>query len=117
MDLDAIAALKALTDVARLRIVGRLGAGPATTDQLVADLSMPLPVVVRQLGLLRRSGLVIGADGGEAPGWSLRLDTLQDIGRALDQLERAAEAEQPPLAGADGESPRRTTRRCSAPSS
>ena len=98
MDRETIAALKALTDATRLRIIGRLAASPASTDELVAELGLPYPVVVRQLGLLRRAGLL----GATAPWW-LRLDTLQALGRSLDGLERSAEASQPALSGPDGQ--------------
>jgi hypothetical protein len=87
LDRDTIAALKALTDATRLRIAGRLAAGPATTEELVGELGLSMPVVVRQLGLLRRAGLL----GPTAP-WSLRLDTLQAMGRSLGELERTAES-------------------------
>jgi hypothetical protein len=98
MDRETIAALKALTDSTRLRIAGRLAAAPATTEDLVGELGLPMGVVVRQLGLLRRAGLL-----GEASPWSLRLDTLQAMGRSLDELERSAEEAAPPLAGPDGQ--------------
>ena len=98
MDPDSIAALKALTDATRLRIAGRLAASPATTEELVGELDLPTPVVIRQLGLMRRAGLL----GPTAP-WSLRLDTLQTLGRFLDELQRSAEAAAPPLTGPDGE--------------
>ena len=97
MDRYTIAALKALTDATRLRIAGRLAAGPATTGELVEELALPMPVVVRQLALLRRAGLL----GSTSP-WSLRLDTLQAMGRALDELERATEEAAPALTGPDG---------------
>jgi hypothetical protein len=87
MDRDTIAALKSLTDATRLRIAGRLAAEPATTEELVEALGLPMPVVVRQLGLLRRAGLL-----SERVPWSLRLDTLQTLGRSLDALERTAES-------------------------
>jgi hypothetical protein len=98
MDHATIAALKVLTDATRLRIAGRLAASPATTEELVGELGLPTAVVIRQLGLMRRAGLL----GPTAP-WSLRLDALQTLGRSLDELERAAEASVPPLAGPDGQ--------------
>ena len=97
MDRRTIAALKALTDATRLRIAGRLAAAPATTEQLVEELGLATPVVIRQLGLLRRAGLL----GASAP-WFLRLDTLQLLGRSLDDLERATE-DAAPLTSPDGQ--------------
>ena len=97
MDHETIGALKALTDTTRLRIAGRLAASPATTEELVEDLGLPMPVIVRQLGLLRRAGLL----GASAP-WSLRPDRLQAMGRSLDELERSTDAAVSPLTGAGG---------------
>jgi DNA-binding transcriptional ArsR family regulator len=96
---DTLARLKTLTDATRLRIVGRLGAGPATTEQLVEELRLPLPVVVRHLSLLRRRELVDGS--GEPAAWALRLGALQAMGRELDALGRSTEADSP--TGADGQ--------------
>jgi DNA-binding transcriptional ArsR family regulator len=81
MDRETIAALKVLTDATRLRMVGRLAESPATTEELVRELGLSTAVVVRQLGLLRRVGLI-----GATPPWSIRLDALQAMGRSLDEL-------------------------------
>lgn len=97
MDAEVTAALKALTDPVRLRIAGRIASTPATTDELAADLELPLPTVVRHLGLLRRARLA-----SDQPPWMLRLDTLHALGRALDEIERTAQAAQPPPTDADG---------------
>jgi hypothetical protein len=96
MDPETVAALKALTDPQRLRILGRLAAQPATTEELVVELARPLPSVVRHLQLLRRAGLV-------EPGWALRLDRLQVLGRELERFQRGHEAAYPPLSGPDGQ--------------
>lgn len=87
---DVIAALKALNDPTRLRIVGRLAARPASNEQLAADLGLPARVVVRQVDLLRRSGVVGPPGRTPAPVLVLRIDTLHAIGRALAEHERAS---------------------------
>jgi hypothetical protein len=98
MDRETIAALKVLTDATRLRMVGRLAESPATTEELVRELGLSTAVVVRQLGLLRRVGLI-----GATPPWSIRLDALQAMGRSLDELERSTEEAPPALTGGDGQ--------------
>lgn len=95
MDPELLAALKTLTDATRLRIVGALAADPATPEALAGRLALPLSVVVRQLGLLHRHGLVAATKSAAVSGvtYSLRLDTLQSIGRRLTDLEGAAPTE------------------------
>ncbi len=89
MDPDVVAALKTLTDATRLRIAGRLAASPASLEELAAELRLPLSVVVRQVGLLRRSG-VVGPPGRAPVGaFELRVDTLQRLGHALDERSEA----------------------------
>jgi hypothetical protein len=85
VDPELISSLKTFTDSGRLRLLGRLAAGPGEVGELAADLGMPLGVVVRQVRMLRRAGLVGPDPGGEKV--MLRLDALQSIGRRLDELE------------------------------
>jgi hypothetical protein len=85
---DEIAALKALTDATRLRIAGRLAAGPATLDEIVAGLGLRRADAVRHLRLLQDHGL---ASGGAGAPFTLRLDALIALGRTLDAAEREAE--------------------------
>ena len=102
MDPDLAAALKALTDVVRLRMVGRLAAGPVSTDELARELGVPLPAIGRHVALLRRVGLV--APEPSSPGLlMLRADTVQGLGRRLDELERAARPPEGTFVGADGQ--------------
>jgi hypothetical protein len=96
MDRELIATLKLLSDVGRLRLVGQLAAGPANARELADALRMPIATVIRQVGLLRRFALVRPV--GER--FELRLDTLQSIGRRLDELE--ARAPLPLMVGPDG---------------
>jgi hypothetical protein len=108
MDRDLVAALKLLTDATRLRIVGSLAGSPATPTELAERLSVPLPVVVKQLGLLHYHGLVSASGGDRA--YSIRLDTLQQLGRRLDEIEREATGAEgdgtPDLAGRSAEDAR-----------
>ena len=90
MDPSVIGTLKALSDPTRLRIVGRLAAAPASVDELSRELSLPLPVVVRQVGLLRRVGLVATTGPGPTGQASLRLETLAATARELDAAAGAS---------------------------
>lgn len=88
MKVDQIAGLKALVDAGRLRIAGHVAARPATIDELVEELGLRRADVVRQVGLMRSAGILSdGSDGRVA----LRLDTLIDLGRELDAIQRVAE--------------------------
>lgn len=88
MQVDRIAALKTLVDAGRLRIAGHVAARPATIDELVEELGLRRADVVRQVGLMRSAGIVSDDSDGRV---ALRLDTLIDLGRELDALQRAAE--------------------------
>jgi len=100
LDTDRLAALKTLTDPLRLRIVGLVAGGPATLDEIVAQLGITRRDAVRQLGLLQAKGIVRGGDGHP---YELRIDTLQALGRGLDAAERTAEGrEAAELAEASG---------------
>ncbi len=83
-----IAALKALTDATRLRIAGRIAGSPATVDQLVDELEIRRPDVVRHLAVMRAAGIVADEPDGLI---SLRRDTLMNLGRDLDGLHRQAQ--------------------------
>ena len=90
MDPDLLAALKALSDPQRLRIVGLLAGHPASAESVAAELELPLAIVVRHVRVLRSVALV-RPDGPERGArLALRLDTLQGIGRQLDELEHGA---------------------------
>ena len=103
MDHDTLRSLQALTDAARLRLVGRLAGGPATTDQLVRELGMPIRSAVRHLELLRDAGVVTATGDPPRRTWAIRIETLQRAGRHLAQLERSGDVAAPGLEGPDGE--------------
>ena len=102
MDTDLLAALKALSNPQRLRIVGRLAGQPATAETLATELALPLAAVVRHLGVLRSAQLVATVGRARGATFEVRLDTLQGIGRQLDELEHGPG--RPTIPGVDGES-------------
>lgn len=101
MDPELLAALKALSDPQRLRIVGQLAARPASAEGLASELKLPLAAVVRHVRVLRSVGLVRPEGPARGDALVLRLDTLQGIGRQLDELEHGPDRSA--LSGADGE--------------
>lgn len=101
MDPDLLAALKALSDAQRIRIVGHLAGRPSTVEELAAELGLPLAAVVRHVGLLRSVELVRPDGPARGAELSLRLDTLQGIGRQLDEIEHGADRSA--LPGPDGQ--------------
>lgn len=90
MDPDLLAALKALSDPQRLRIVGAIAGRRTTVESLAVALALPLAAVVRHVRLLRSVGLVTPDGDGRGADLVLRLDTLQGIGRQLDELEHGS---------------------------
>jgi DNA-binding transcriptional ArsR family regulator len=111
MDHDTLGALKVLTDATRLRILGRLAAGPATPSTLATDLGLAPGVVRRHLERLVAAELVAAAPQPTAnpdrPDLSgplhLRLETLDRLGRALAE-ETDSVAAATPGVGPAGES-------------
>ncbi len=84
MDDADLAALKALVDPVRLRLLGSLAAGRASPDELARSIGLGRASLDRNVAFLRRAGLVrAGADG------ALELDVgrLNDLGRTLHGLE------------------------------
>src|SRR5687768_9013857 len=88
MKLDQIAALKALVDAGRLRIAGHVAARPVTIDELVEALGLRRADVVRDVALMRAAGHLSDGSNGRV---GLRIDTLIDLGRGLDAVQRVAE--------------------------
>ena len=88
MDPDLLLALKALTSADRLRILAAVATTPRTSDALAAQLDLPLARVVREVGLLRRAGLIEFDRASRAPAHALATGRLAELGRALDALGR-----------------------------
>jgi hypothetical protein len=101
MNPELLAALKALSDPQRLRIVGLLAGRPVSSESLAAELALPLATVVRHVRVLRSVGLVKPDGPARGAGLVLRLDTLQGIGRQLDELEHGSDRSM--VTGPDGE--------------
>lgn len=101
MDPDLLAALKALSDPQRLRIVGLLAGRPVSPESLATELALPLATVVRHLRVLRSVELVKPEGPARGAAVILRLDTLQGIGRQLDELEHGSDRSL--ATGPDGE--------------
>jgi hypothetical protein len=101
MDPDLLAALKALSDAQRLRIVGRIAGRPATAQALAEELTLPLAAVVRHVRVLRSAALVEPESSGRGAALVLRIDTLQAVGRMLDEIEHGPDRSG--LGGPDGE--------------
>lgn len=102
MDPDLLAALKALSDPQRLRILGLLASRRSSVESLAAALDLPLASVVRHVRVLRSAGLVTADGAARGAALGLRIDTLQGIGRQLDEMEHGADRST--VTGPDGES-------------
>jgi hypothetical protein len=93
-----LAALRALVDPGRIRLVGRLAAGPVAATTLAAELRRPLPAVRRDLDLLLAVGLVERgverAAGVTEPGaetFVARLDRVGVLAGSLAAMAREAD--------------------------
>lgn len=123
MDHATLQGLKALTDATRLRIMGRLATTPATAATLAVELDLSPGVVRRHLRLLVSAGLVSAAAASGAapsgaapsaaapsgatdpePRYRVRLETLDELGRALAGAEAGDSAAAGPGIGPAGES-------------
>jgi DNA-binding transcriptional ArsR family regulator len=106
VDVETLRALKALADPVRLRILGLVAERPRTPAELAAEVRrgrapVGLPAIARHLDVLRAAGLLrdVTTPGGAAV--ALRVERLNELGRALDALEPDAPAG-PPLVDAAG---------------
>ena len=102
MDPALASRLKAFVDPDRLRILGRLADGPATSLDLAGELDLPPATVARHVRRLVEAGLV-GAGAGRSGLLTLRLDALHDLGRVLDRLETGTGPSGTPAGGASPE--------------
>jgi DNA-binding transcriptional ArsR family regulator len=74
--------MQALATPSRLRILGRLRAGPCSVSVLAAHVSMEASAVSHQLRLLRHLGLVAGQREGRNVVYALHDD---HVGQLLDE--------------------------------
>jgi DNA-binding transcriptional ArsR family regulator len=98
MDHDLLEALHALTDPTRLRVIGRLAAGPAGEADLGRELDLAPGLVRHHLERLTDVGLVRRDVAGSTARYALRVDALNDVARRLAQL-RSGPAGGPPAPG------------------
>jgi hypothetical protein len=88
---DLVRDLKALTDILRLRVLGRLASGPASPVTLATELGIDRRALGRALARLVEAGLVEARPTRDDPdAVALRPDRVMDLGRRLDALERSA---------------------------
>jgi DNA-binding transcriptional ArsR family regulator len=85
MDLDA--ALGALADPIRRRIVERLGKGEATVGALAEPFDVSMPAISRHLGVLERAGLITRTKHGQWRTCRLRTDTVDELRAWLGGLQ------------------------------
>ncbi len=107
MDPDVLAACKTLLERDRLRILGALAAGDATTGELSESLHLPRRAVARHLEQLRQVGLVQARDAGRNAD-SAQVLSLVRMAAMAAELARFEAAEQPStsdLPGADDAAP------------
>lgn len=107
MDAETLRALKALADPVRLRILGLLAERPRTPAELAAEVRrgrapLGLPAIARHLDVLRAAGLLRDVTTPGGADVALRVERLNELGRALDTLEPAAAAAGLPLVDAAG---------------
>jgi hypothetical protein len=106
MDRDLVLVLKALCDPPRLRIAGLLAERARTVDELAALVGLAPRIVSRHLDFLVAARLAEARPGPRPVAYSLRIDTLHAVGRAIGALEGAADAahaSDDPAAGRDPE--------------
>jgi DNA-binding transcriptional ArsR family regulator len=100
MDPTLLAALKALSDASRLRIVGLLAGGRRmAVEELAAALELTPGTVVHHLRRLRDAELVESRPRPPYVEYSLRLERLAEIGGLLDRIGRELDGELGTLPG------------------
>jgi len=97
---------KALADVNRLRIVRRLGAGPATVGELIDEVGLSQPLVSWHVSKLRAAGVVETRRAGREVLCSLRVGVFDEIAErekamVAGSTSNAAVAPLPAAAGAE----------------
>lgn len=96
----------ALSDRSRRGMIDRLGRGPASVMELAQPFSMALPTVMKHLGVLETSGLVLSEKTGRVRTYRLQQEALVDLERwiaerkagwnaTFDRLDRFLAEEEP----------------------
>ncbi len=88
-------------DTNRLQIVARVGAKPATVEDLAMELRQPVPSVARQVDVLVAAGLV-ERTGDRHDNLRARFDRVGELARQLASLETGGAAGSGGGAGSDG---------------
>jgi DNA-binding transcriptional ArsR family regulator len=83
MDEQLLAALKALSDATRLRIVGLLAKSPRTVEALAAALGLGASTISHHLGKLQRAGLVVARAEQYYSVYTLTPGALDSIGQRI----------------------------------
>jgi DNA-binding transcriptional ArsR family regulator len=68
-----------LATPSRVRILGRLAAGPCSVSRLAKDIDMEQPAVSQQLRVLRSLGLVASERDGKKVIYALADDNVRDL--------------------------------------
>ena len=82
----------ALGDENRLRLLGRLSAGPESISGLTEGSGITRQGVTKHLGVLARAGLVRGRRRGKESLWQLERSRLEEARRSLDLISRQWDA-------------------------
>ena len=108
LDRELVLVLRAVSDPSRLRIVGLIAEHGRTVEDLASLVRLTPRVVARHLDLLVAARLVEARPGPRPFTYTLRVDTLHEIGRSIAELEGAAEARQDAADLAAGRDPEET---------
>ncbi|MDD4245314.1 MAG: metalloregulator ArsR/SmtB family transcription factor [Candidatus Methanomethylophilaceae archaeon] len=77
---------KALSDQNRLRIVSMLAGGEMCACKLLENLSVSQPTLSHHMGVLMRSGLVVGRKDGQWMHYSLDRSIIDDLISDLKEI-------------------------------
>jgi DNA-binding transcriptional ArsR family regulator len=109
LDPTEMAALRALVDIGRLRILGLLAGGPMTREELASTIGTPAATLVRPLEQLIAAELVEarpgtrGAPAGaRAARFAIRGDRMGALARRLALLDRGSDRADEALAALEG---------------
>ena len=94
--------MQALATPSRLRILGRLHAGPSAVNELAAAVGMESSAVSHQLRLLRHLGLVVGRRQGRQVVYDLYDDHIGELlEQAISHVEHLRRRASRHVVGAD----------------
>lgn len=114
LDPATVAALRALADPLRIRVLGRLLAGPADVEAVASDLGVSAAAVTRAADRLVAAGFAQRRAEGPRTVIVARVDRVGAIGRALAAMGGRTEDAEPGLRGTwphEGEPPADTIAR------